>query len=272
MSYIVDLFLEGQLNQEQMLDDFSNLKKIVKEKVDLFIDHKTVINLKKEDKLIENKNDFEVLYQQKNNEIIYLKSPKQSLLFLNKTINKSYLEKETQQYLKKFLPKNITKITIKFKKEASKGDYFNYCHGLKMHKGNCQRITHGHRSKLQIKENNTLSKELTQKYKEQFKNIYFGTNSDLITFSLALQKVKPKLQEDLNKHLNIKNYSAFNYIASHGEYILILAKKKCYFFANETTIEQICLELCKKIKNTNQNKKITLTIYEGINKGATTIL
>ncbi|NOG32137.1 hypothetical protein HLB35_10885 [Halomonas sp. TBZ9] len=47
-------------------------------------------------------------------------------------------------------PPNVSWVTLTLSAETIDDAAFGYSHGLKRHLGNCQRIAHGHRSRLEI--------------------------------------------------------------------------------------------------------------------------
>ena len=79
-----------------------------------------------------------------------------------------------------YSPKDLSGFRITFITEKIDGPFYHYSHGLKKHKGNCQRIAHGHRSKIEIWKDGRLDLPLMESWAAQWTDIYLGTHEDLI--------------------------------------------------------------------------------------------
>jgi hypothetical protein len=69
------------------------------------------------------------------------------------------------------LPKNVQGLTLNLRPEKIDGAYYHYTHGLKLHDGNCQRIAHGHRSKIHIYKNGQRSVALEEVWSLRWQDI-----------------------------------------------------------------------------------------------------
>ena len=66
-----------------------------------------------------------------------------------------------------------------FTPRADSGAYYHYTHGLRKHLGNCQRIAHGHRSRLEIYADGQRSQLTEYQWAKRWRDIYIGTRSDI---------------------------------------------------------------------------------------------
>lgn len=81
----------------------------------------------------------------------FISGPQESFwLVQTDNINSRCLESQIEKHLLACLPQGVKDITITLRPESINGDSYHYSHGLKKHRGNCQRIAHGHRSAIRI--------------------------------------------------------------------------------------------------------------------------
>ena len=132
------------------------------------------------------------------------------------------------------------------------GAYYHYSHGLKKHLGNCQRIAHGHRSRIDIWANGVKSAVLEQRWADEWKDIYIGTRSDLLA--------KPQYHGAVYYH--------FAYEAQQGPFEITLPERCCYLMETESTVEFIAHHIAQKTRQENPDSFIRVKAFEGINKGA----
>ena len=62
---------------------------------------------------------------------------------------------DLQKRIKAFLPDNVTEVLVTLRNEDIPDAFYHYTHGLQKHLGQCQRIAHGHRSRIEIYVNNS---------------------------------------------------------------------------------------------------------------------
>jgi hypothetical protein len=141
----------------------------------------------------------------------------------------------------------VRSIRITFTEESIDGPYYHYSHGLKKHQGNCQRIAHGHRSKILIWRNDQLDTKLMEDCAEKWRDIYVATHTDLT-------------HSDNDSHL-------FSYQAQQGEFTLQIPKSQCYFVNSDTTVELIAQHIADTLA-AQTGDAIKVKAYEGVGKGA----
>lgn len=78
-------------------------------------------------------------------------SPNDTVLLIESDIiDREKIGKDLQAQLKYVLPENVKEALITLRTEDIDGFYYHYTHGLQKHLGQCQRIAHGHRSRIEI--------------------------------------------------------------------------------------------------------------------------
>jgi len=150
--------------------------------------------------------------------------------------------------LKVHFPDTIDQLSLDFTPEDIKGDFYHYSHGLKKHAGNCQRIAHGHRSRLQVWLNGERDANEEKYWSDLWADIYIGTQEDLIS--------------ERNDLLS------FAYTSEQGDFALTLQREHCYMLDTDSTVELIADHLAKEIKKRHPEKNVRVRAFEGVNKGA----
>jgi len=251
-SWIVDIELEGELNYQGMILDFGDVKKQVKQLIDLEFDHKLIIPDLYEGSQHQNTSTHDLIrFRLTSGQIITHQSPASALCLIEtNSINKSSLTTAIIAKLRPILPKNITQIRINLHTEPKTTNQYQYAHGLKQHQGNCQRIAHGHRSYIQIFENGERNTELEKQWAKKWTDIYLGS------------------EEDLSKDNNNSQQYRFHYTAAQGDFALIMPKEKCYIINTETTVENIAQHIANSLKQQRPNSNFQVKAFEGVGKGA----
>lgn len=260
-SWIVDIVLDGGLNDESMVQDFGIVKKQLKAVIDEYVDHKlvvpaeyqhTVINHDTKDERV--RVDFSYDEQR---QMAQLNCPAEAYAFV-------YSDRITMQsvtsYLKDViaihLPENVHDIDIYLREEQIVGEYYHYTHGLKKHDGNCQRIAHGHRSKILISESGQTSRSLQEYWSERFKDIYIGSREDLVQPEQLSFPVSQALDS-----------FCFQYESSQGVFELALSKQACEIIEYDSTVECLAQFVYEQSVKSGA-KNVVVRAFEGVGKGA----
>jgi len=252
-SWNVDIELNGELNNQGMVFDFGLVKKKIKSIIDNELDHRFVITKHAKNLEIQ-KNDesCELSWQNVMGHYRHV-SPNDAVLVLDiKTVNPKAIANYLQEVILKALPKNVTGVLIKLSQENIDGAYYHYSHGLKKHNGNCQRIVHGHRSKIEIYENHQRNQSLEDYWAACFRNIYIGTRED----------ISDEIEIDNKTHIT------FSYKARQGDFSVTLPKKRVYVLDTDSTVELIADHIAKACTEKNPNNHYKVKAYEGVGKGA----
>lgn len=249
-SWAVNLTLDGDLDEQGMICDFGVVKKRVKQWLDAQVDHCLVVptglpRLQAEQGAA--LTDVRWVYPQ--GERFQCRAPAQAIVLVElDAITPEAMARWCEQQLLALFPQQVQQVGLEFVVEPINDAYYHYSHGLQQHAGNCQRIAHGHRSRLQIRRNGQRDLRLEQQWAERWCDIYLGTRAHL------------QAQNDGQHH--------YRYTAPQGDFELSLPARCCYLMESETTVEQIAAHLAVEIKRAYPQDQIEVRAFEGIGKGA----
>jgi len=259
-SYQVDVVLDGQLNEQSMILDFSLVKKQIKKIIDAEVDHKLLVPHAASECTVNIESErTQIDYVLDDKSVIQLKSPHEAYCLLeSETITKSLLANYLEHVVLMKLPENVTGLSITLRNEKITTPYYQYTHGLKKHDGNCQRIAHGHRSKIDIYINGEYSEVWVQKWADRWQDIYLASESDVIERAdLSFITLKSPVPVHCSA-----------YHAPQGYFELLMPASRCEVLDNDTTVEELARFICESIKQEEQKNTVTVYAYEGIGKGA----
>jgi 6-pyruvoyl-tetrahydropterin synthase len=159
------------------------------------------------------------------------------------------------QTLEPLLPANVQSIIIRLYPEHTDDAWYQYSHGLKLHAGNCQRIAHGHRSRIEIFHNGQRDSDLEDIWAARLRDTYIGSRQDLARISHH----PPTADAD---------YLQFAYTSSQGSFALQLPKTRCYLIDAESTVENIARHIRDELMIAYPEDVFEVRAFEGIGKGA----
>lgn len=253
-SWLVDVILAGSLDHQGMVLDFSDVKKKVKRLIDEEFDHKLIVPAEyKRCTTTEHGKRLHNRFTTADGRFIEHIAPASAYCFLSADkVTTDHLSKAIIDRLTQYLPDNVNSVTLKLYPENIKGDYYHYSHGLKHHAGNCQRIAHGHRSRIEIFENGKRDTALEHEWAQKWRDIYIGTKSDI----------------NQQTNINGTDYINFRYTACQGQFELTLPASNCYLIDIDTTVENLAQHITNKLKEKYPDRELTVYTFEGIDKGA----
>ena len=147
-SWIVDVVLHGAMDAQSMVMDFGLVKKRLKQAIDASLDH--VVIIPKAMPGLEHTGHGWIWQDAAGGQWRY-QGPNVAECVLDcERISNAELAGYLEAYLLGAVPENVTAIDVTLRHETTQQPYYHYVHGLKKHDGNCQRIAHGHRSKIHI--------------------------------------------------------------------------------------------------------------------------
>ena len=252
-TWLVDVTLSGELDEQGMVFDFGHVKKKIKASLDTSADHRLLVPVASEGaNVIHNGDQLRIDFQTTNGNIQCL-SPVQAVLLVDsKEINTDQLKRYLEEVVLQELPHNVSTVELNLYHEPIDDPYYHYSHGLKKHLGNCQRIAHGHRSRIEIYLEGERNKPLEQQWADIWRDIYIATREDL--------------QDTL--HINEQSYYQFSYTANQGYFELTIPCELCYLVDSDSTIELLAQHMLRELSSQYSGQSIRVVAYEGFNKGA----
>lgn len=249
-SWLVQLVLDGNLNEQGMICDFAIVKKAVKQWFDSCIDHALVVPTGMTNLTTRQvKGETTVTWQYPDGGEFFCRSPEQAIVLVElDQVTETSLAKWCKERLLELFPEEVQGLEISFVPEAISGAFYHYSHGLQQHDGNCQRIAHGHRSRIEIFLDGQRDTGVEQQWAETFHDIYIGTRSHLLSASA-------------DEH-------HYCYEAPQGEFEIRLPARHCYLIDTETTVEQIACHLAAQVKLSYPDSDVMVRAFEGVGKGA----
>lgn len=253
-TWLIDVILTGELNDEGMVFDFGHVKKEIKAMTDSYADHALLVpqhhNMIS---VTENNGRREVSLTLKEGGKIICKAPEQAILPLPvETITPETITPLLEHHILKGLPENVQGIELHVYPEDIQGAYFHYSHGLKKHQGDCQRIAHGHRSQIKVYLDGQRSSELETQVSEEWQDTYLATREDI----------------NVTDTLDGIEHITFGYEANQGHFELQIPSSCCYLMDTDTTIELIAAHLADKLGQQSENTHTRVIVNEGFRKGA----
>lgn len=253
-SWIVDVVLGGELDDQGMVFDFSNVKRTIKRVIDERVDHRLVIPQGYSGFEWHETEPESFLWHLVDGTKITHRSPDEALVWLSADrVVPSAVARLLEHELRTVLPANVTDVEIYLREDVIEGAYYHYVHGLKKHLGNCQRIAHGHRSPIRIDRNGFRDRDLENRWAKLWQDIYVGSEEDVTQRWVA---------EDGTA------YVTFEYEANQGEFALTLPESRVYMLDSDTTVELIAAHIAEQLKAEFPDDVIRVKAYEGVGKGA----
>lgn len=256
-SWITDVTLTGKLDANSMIMDFAHVKKEIKRAIDSWTDHTLIVPAESPALTFRSSDhrsstiDFTFTPPTTHHSPLTLhhSSPAEALCLLPAAeVTAKAVARYLEERLMEVVPKTVERIDIALRTEPTDAPYYHYVHGLKKHDGNCQRIAHGHRSRLRIERNGAYDDALTRTWATRFSTIYIGTREDIVSTNATL--------------------TDFAYDAPQGHYALSYPTALCYVMDSDSTVECIAEHIAGCCKQESPNDHFTVRAYEGVMKGA----
>ncbi len=267
-SWIVDVLLDGSLNDQSMVLDFAVVKKQIKAIIDEAVDHKLLLPTQ-EQALILKDSPHNIGHQTidftSDVASYYLQSPACAFASIDcLTINIDAVTEHLTKIILAELPKNVQGLTLVLRAEVIATDYYHYTHGLKLHDGNCQRIAHGHRSKIQILVDDKRDSDLEAQWCQRWKDIYIASEADRIP-------VKDIQLSDTAMNNLTPDHQYFSYYAPQGRFDIAVDRQVLEVVDCDSTVELLADFILRQIKAEHSelaDHNVKVIAYEGVAKGA----
>lgn len=252
-SWIVDLELEGALDEQSMVLDFGIVKQVARDALEDYADHKLVAPLgpgwmKIEESTTDPAGPVEIRAAG-----LRLRSPAVAVCCVEAhDITMPLLGAALEQRVAAVMPPSVHAVRVALREEGQAGAYYHYSHGLKRHGGNCQRIAHGHRSRIEISVDGVRNDQWERYWAERWRDIYIGSREDLVE----------------NTTLDARPACRFAYQAGQGEFELEIWRERCELVSSDTTVEQLAAYIAAELARLDPGTRFRVRAYEGIQKGA----
>ena len=262
-SWIVDVILSGDLNEESMVLDFGKVKKQLKQLIDEYIDHKLLVPVEHGYSHVEHdetSDRVKVDFIRPNNKSIHLNCPAEAYAFVySQNVTMPSVSDYLKDVIATHLPENVAGIELNLRAEVINTPFYHYTHGLKKHDGNCQRIAHGHRSKVIVFENQQESIKWQEYWAKRWSDIYIGSTEDIVDASDTAFTLP---EGDFEQH------HVFAYESSQGRFELAIPKKESEMLDTDTTVECLAQFMADEHKRMSAGSDFRVLAYEGVGKGA----
>ncbi|WLD56783.1 6-carboxytetrahydropterin synthase [Salinispirillum sp. LH 10-3-1] len=254
-SWIVDIELEGALNDEGMVFDFSHVKRAIKAEIDSGLDHRFVVPEHMPGLVIQRGPEESrlSLKQPQKGFVLDYRAPNEAFYWLDASaIKLADVTRHISAQVRQVVPANVSNIIVRLRPEEHDGAFYHYSHGLKKHQGDCQRMIHGHRSRIIIERDGTRDTYTEATLAEHWRDIY------LIT------------REDIQAECQVLDIPCYHvvYTAQQGDFELTLPKARCDILDTDTTVELIADHLAQLLHKQAPAHHWKVRAFEGVDKGA----
>ncbi|MGD8735058.1 MAG: 6-carboxytetrahydropterin synthase [Gammaproteobacteria bacterium] len=252
-TWLLDVELEGALDEQGMILDFGKVKPAIKSLVDNTIDHRLLVPRRHKGLEVEDRGTEVRLRFRYGDRMICHRSPPDALCFLDEEVVTPelvglYLQREARAVL----PENVTGLVMGLREESISGPWYRYAHGLRQHEGNCQRIAHGHRSRIEIFREGRRCEATERWLADRWRDIYLGCRKDLAG-EISREEIR---------------YYRFFYTAAQGSFELEIEADRCELLDAESTVECLAEHILGLVKSRDPGVEFRVRAYEGVNKGA----
>ena len=149
-SWRVDVELDGELGEDGMLFDFGEVKPWIKSRLDQGPDHTLLVPTEAPGVSVRDCPEG-LCVRTETPYPMEVRGPRQAFSLLPwQRIDPAVLADRLAAELMRQPPERVSDIRLTLHEEAIEGASYTYSHGLRRHAGNCQRIAHGHRSRLHV--------------------------------------------------------------------------------------------------------------------------
>ncbi|MDG2046245.1 MAG: 6-carboxytetrahydropterin synthase [Halioglobus sp.] len=252
-SWIVDIELTGELDDQGMLFDFGDVKRQIKRFIDTEADHRLLVPVESPGCRTHVRDDkVSVAFPLDSGGVISHQSPAEAVFLVpSATIDAVHIGNELQRQLQRSLPKNVSEAAITLRNEAIDSAYYHYTHGLQTHSGQCQRIAHGHRSRIEITIDNIRRQQHEAQWAERLRDCYIATEDHIVnTFEL-----------------NGLCHTRLAYTAQQGDFVIALPSAQVFAIADASTVENIAIHIATTIAM-DEPGHVAVKAFEGVGKGS----
>jgi len=252
-TWLLDVELEGSLDDQGMVFDFGRVKPAIKAVVDDTVDHRLLVPRRHGGLELDDRGDDIRLRFRYGDRMICHRSPRDAVCLLDaEAVTTDVVARYLHDVVLGTLPDNVTGLRLGLREERISGPWYRYAHGLRQHQGNCQRIAHGHRSRIEILREGRHCEASEHWLADRWRDAYLGCRQDLTG----------EVKRDG------ASYYAFSYRAPQGEFELEIDADRCELLDTESTVECIAEHILGLLKSREPDVAFRVRAYEGVNKGA----
>lgn len=252
-SWIVDIELTGSLDDQGMVFDFGSVKKQIKQFVDAEIDHRLLVPIASPNCEIDvDAGELKIEFPLISGGVISHQSPKDAVLLVDaQVIESDGIASELQSRIKSTLPGNVEEVRVNLRQEDIYGAYYQYTHGLQKHLGQCQRIAHGHRSRIHVYIDGERNAAVEARWAEKLKDGYIAT------------------EEHISEEYEVSGipHTRMDYLAQQGKFSIGVPSDCVFIMSTESTVENIAAHLAQLIAHETKTN-VMVKAFEGLDKGA----
>jgi len=255
----IDAEFIGGLDDEGVVFDFSHAKKAVKKVIDGLCDHRLVCP---KSSIVSCENhQVKLEYRYGVNSVLKYHCPEEALCILDDLkIDTTAILTYLQHEVMKVMPKNVDRLILHAREEDLKGaPEYRYTHGLKQHYGNCQRLLHGHRNRIDVEIDGAKNPHWESTLAAAWHDVHLA-----IPENCPNQEVIVGQRQDHLETVHIQ------YQSLQGLFEVWLPGESVYVMPYETTVENISKHLreCVLAKINSSPSSVKIWAYEGIRKGS----
>ena len=270
----VDVTLNGPLGTNGFVYDFSQLKKLVRQVLKSSVDHALIMPINSQavqfrgmdfhgsekteswamrSRPTKSGTEAEWTYRAPNGAVFPIRTV---------VVSRSGLEQEVVRSLRHRLPQEMAGVAVALREEDVEATeaVFRYTHGIAGHDGMCQRLLHGHRSRLQI----FVGEERRPDLEHYVARDVLGGHVHIATPSQFISgHIEPGQRGKGREPITL------GYRGSLGAFEAVMPADRIFCVEQETSIECIAREIARLIKREeNTADRVKVACYEGIGKGA----
>jgi 6-pyruvoyl-tetrahydropterin synthase len=276
-SWNVDVMLTGALGDNGFVYDFAQLKKLVRQVLKTSLDHALIMPINSQAVQFKGMEQSTGEKNEKSEYWLMRSRPSKAVpehaweyrgptgsVFPTRSVavNRQVLEQEVVRSLRHRLPQEIAQIHVALREEEADPTeaVFRYTHGIAGHDGMCQRLLHGHRSRIQI----FVGDERRPDLEHYIARDVLGTNVHIATpAQFKSGNVAPGTRGKTREPV------VLGYQGSQGRFEAVLPADRVFCVERETSIECIAQEVARLIKREEAAAdKVKVICYEGVGKGA----
>ncbi|WP_254277455.1 6-carboxytetrahydropterin synthase [Halomonas sp. 3H] len=250
-SWHLDVELDGELGEDGMPFDFGEVAPWIKQRLEAGADHTLLVPTRAPGLELHDCREG-LCVRTTLPWAMELRAPRQALTLLPwREIRAERLADHLAAELMRRPPPRVSDIRLRLREEEIDGAAYTYSHGLRRHAGNCQRIAHGHRSRLHIWQLGHRVPGLERQWADWLADRYLVDEADIIADD------EPAWKQLLTTR----------YRAEQGQFFLRLPRERCAVLPTPTTVAGIADWLARQIAR-ETGRATRVQAFEGIDKGA----